>query len=52
MKEFLGHAHIGVTAGVYAHVRLRFQRQGIDALVGILSQTDAPDDSPTAAVVR
>jgi integrase len=32
IKELLGHAHIGVTAGVYAHVRLRLQRQAIDAL--------------------
>jgi integrase len=52
IKELLGHAHIGVTAGVYAHVRLRLQRQAIDTLGGILSQTDAPDDPPTAAVVR
>jgi integrase len=27
IKELLGHAHIGVTAGVYVHVRLRLQRQ-------------------------
>ncbi|MFB6622108.1 tyrosine-type recombinase/integrase [Streptomyces sp. NPDC056374] len=52
IKELLGHAHIGVTAGVYAHVRLRLQRQAIDTLGGILSQTDAPDDPPSAAVVR
>ncbi|WP_319685429.1 tyrosine-type recombinase/integrase [Streptomyces sp. AK02-01A] len=26
IKELLGHAHIGVTATVYAHVRLRLQR--------------------------
>lgn len=52
IKELLGHAHIGVTAGVYAHVRLRLQRQAIDTLGGILSQTDAPEDPPTAAVVR
>ncbi|MGA5564861.1 tyrosine-type recombinase/integrase [Streptomyces platensis] len=32
IKEFLGHAHIGVTATVYAHVRLRLQRDAIDAL--------------------
>lgn len=32
IKELLGHAHIGVTAGVYAHLRLRLQRQAIDAL--------------------
>lgn len=52
IKELLGHAHIGVTAGVYAHVRLRLQRQAIDTLGSILSPTDAPDDPPTAAVVR
>ncbi|MGW1517781.1 tyrosine-type recombinase/integrase [Streptomyces sp. NPDC002287] len=32
IKELLGHAHIGVTATVYAHVRLRLQRHAIDAL--------------------
>ncbi len=32
IKELLGHAHIGVTATVYAHVRLRLQRQAINAL--------------------
>ncbi|MFG3495548.1 tyrosine-type recombinase/integrase [Streptomyces sp. NPDC047928] len=32
IKELLGHAHIGVTATVYAHVRLRLQRDAIDAL--------------------
>ncbi|PYC64933.1 site-specific integrase, partial [Streptomyces tateyamensis] len=32
IKELLGHAHIGVTASVYAHVRLRLQRQAIDLL--------------------
>lgn len=53
IKELLGHAHIGVTAGVYAHVRLRLQRQAIDALGNALSPTDGNrDDPPTAAVVR
>jgi site-specific recombinase XerD len=53
IKELLGHAHIGVTAGVYAHVRLRLQRQAIDALGGALNPAhDYPDDPPTAAVVR
>ncbi|WP_331746108.1 hypothetical protein [Streptomyces virginiae] len=28
----LGHAHIGVTATVYAHVRLRLQHDAIDLL--------------------
>ncbi len=38
-KELLGHAHIGVTATVYAHVRPRLQRQAIDTL-------GAPDNPP------
>lgn len=29
IKELLGHAHIGVTATVYAHVRLRLQQDAI-----------------------
>ncbi|WP_371659892.1 tyrosine-type recombinase/integrase [Streptomyces sp. NBC_00280] len=32
IKELLGHAHISVTATVYAHVRLRLQRDAIDSL--------------------
>ncbi|MFD7626807.1 tyrosine-type recombinase/integrase [Streptomyces sp. NPDC059851] len=53
IKELLGHAHIGVTAGVYAHVRLRLQRQAIDTLGSALSPTeDNPGDLPAAAVVR
>ncbi|EME50898.1 hypothetical protein H074_37623 [Amycolatopsis decaplanina DSM 44594] len=32
IKELLSHAHIGVTADVYAHVRLRLQRQAIGAM--------------------
>ncbi|MEV0929045.1 tyrosine-type recombinase/integrase, partial [Streptomyces spongiicola] len=53
IKELLGHAHIGVTAGVYAHVRLRLQRQAIDTLGNALSgQDDDPGDPPVAVVVR
>lgn len=53
IKELLGHAHIGVTAGVYAHVRLRLQRQAVDTLGGVLGSTaDDPDDPSTTAVVR
>ncbi|SCD69354.1 Phage integrase family protein [Streptomyces sp. di188] len=37
VKELLGHAHIGVTAVVYAHVRLRLQRQAIDTLGNALA---------------
>ncbi|MER5709357.1 site-specific integrase [Streptomyces sp. NPDC002122] len=36
IKEFLGHAHIGVTATVYAHVRLRLQRDAINTLSSAL----------------
>jgi integrase len=32
IEELLGHAHIGVTATVYAHVRLHLQRDAIDLL--------------------
>ncbi|AXI79946.1 tyrosine-type recombinase/integrase [Peterkaempfera bronchialis] len=53
IKELLGHAHIGVTAGVYAHVRLRLQRQAIDTLGHALDQTDdGPDTPPATAAVR
>uniref|UniRef100_UPI003D722A95 tyrosine-type recombinase/integrase n=1 Tax=Streptomyces albogriseolus TaxID=1887 RepID=UPI003D722A95 len=53
IKELLGHAHIGVTAGVYAHVRLRLQRQAIDTLNDALSPTDDDtDDPPGTAAVR
>ncbi|MEV0919065.1 site-specific integrase [Streptomyces sp. NPDC049967] len=53
IKELLGHAHIGVTATVYAHVRLRLQRQAIDTLGNALGSTDdGPEDPPAAAVVR
>lgn len=45
IKELLRHAHIGVTASVYAHVRLRLQRDAIDALSTAL---DGPaDHEPT-----
>ncbi|MEV5935898.1 integrase [Streptomyces sp. NPDC093250] len=53
IKELLEHVHIGVTATVYAHVRLRLQRQAIDTLGDSLSRADDDnDDPPTAAVVR
>jgi integrase len=53
IKELLDHAHIGVTAGVYAHVRLRLQRQAIDTLGGVLGSTDDDPDNPSVtAVVR
>ncbi|GAA4019585.1 hypothetical protein GCM10022232_74730 [Streptomyces plumbiresistens] len=60
IKELLGHAHIGVTATVYAHVRLRLQRDAIGLLGHALrdpaeptSQPDDGDDPPLyAAPVR
>ncbi|WP_260987870.1 hypothetical protein [Streptomyces sp. CFMR 7] len=49
LKELLGHAHIGVNA----HVRLRLQRQTIDALGNALGlRDDEPGEPPSAAVVR
>ncbi|MGW7041252.1 tyrosine-type recombinase/integrase [Streptomyces avermitilis] len=49
IKELLGHAHIGVTATVYAHVRLRLQRDAIDLLGNALRNpaqiTGEPGDS-------
>ncbi|MDH6109793.1 integrase [Kitasatospora sp. MAP12-15] len=48
IKELLGHAHFGVTATVYAHVRLRLQRDAIDLLGHTLRDpaetTGLPDD--------
>jgi hypothetical protein len=48
IKELLGHAHIGVTAAVYTHVRLRLQRDAIDLLGHALRNpskiTGKPDD--------
>ncbi|MER0445313.1 site-specific integrase [Streptomyces sp. Edi4] len=41
IKELLGHAHIGVTASVYAHVRLRLQRDAIDLLGNALRNPTA-----------
>ncbi|MGW0085528.1 tyrosine-type recombinase/integrase [Streptomyces sp. NPDC003393] len=38
IKELLGHAHIGVTATVYAHVRLRLQREAMTALGNALDR--------------
>ncbi|EFL15421.1 LOW QUALITY PROTEIN: phage integrase, partial [Streptomyces sp. C] len=53
IKELLGHAHISVTAGAYAQVRLRLQRQAIDTLNNALDLSDdAPDYPPAAAAVR
>ncbi|MFE7752930.1 tyrosine-type recombinase/integrase, partial [Streptomyces sp. NPDC057428] len=59
IKELLGHAHIGVTATVYAHVRLRLQRDAIDALSNVLNRptnadtvSSGGDEPPSTALVR
>jgi integrase len=59
IKELLGHAHIGVTSTVYAHVRLRLQRDAIDLLSRALrspseATAEPNDDDPPfcAAPVR
>ncbi|MFI9276043.1 tyrosine-type recombinase/integrase [Kitasatospora sp. NPDC052896] len=46
IKELLGHAHIGVTATVYAHVRLRLQRDAIDLLGHALRNPAQPATRP------
>ncbi|MEV6738569.1 site-specific integrase [Streptomyces sp. NPDC051104] len=46
IKELLGHAHIGVTATVYAHVRLRLQRDAIDLLGHALGNLPDPGAEP------
>ncbi|MEU7330238.1 hypothetical protein [Streptomyces parvus] len=57
IKELLGHARIGVAATVYAHVRLRLQRDAIDLLgnaprssAEITGKPDDGDESPLCAV--
>ncbi|WP_409471577.1 tyrosine-type recombinase/integrase [Streptomyces sp. HC307] len=60
IKELLGHAHIGVTATVYAHVRLRLQRDAIDTLSTALdgptitetANGDGDEAPPCATLVR
>ncbi|MFB7928955.1 tyrosine-type recombinase/integrase [Streptomyces sp. NPDC056039] len=52
IKELLGHAHIGVTAGVYAHVRLRLQHQAIDTLGSLLAEGDDSDEPPPSGSHR
>ncbi len=57
IKELLGHAHIGVTASVYAHVRLRLQRDAIDTLStalgsqAITTGNGDNDEPPACAIV-
>ncbi|MGW1729152.1 hypothetical protein ACWCQK_40745 [Streptomyces sp. NPDC002306] len=46
IKELFGHAHIGVTTTVYAHVRLCLQRDAIDLLDRTLHNPTATTNQP------
>ncbi|MFJ8583015.1 tyrosine-type recombinase/integrase [Micromonospora sp. NPDC093277] len=60
IKELLGHAHIGVTATICAHVRLRLQHNAIDALGTALdggettetARSDSDEPPPCASPVH
>ncbi|MFB8773801.1 tyrosine-type recombinase/integrase [Streptomyces broussonetiae] len=52
IKDLLGHAHIGVTGGVYAHVRLHLQRQAIDTLGNAPDGHTHPDYPPLTTTTR
>jgi hypothetical protein len=46
VKDLLGHAQINTTADIYGHVRLRLQRQAIEAMGAALrddNETDQDD---------
>ncbi|MFJ2786530.1 MULTISPECIES: tyrosine-type recombinase/integrase [unclassified Streptomyces] len=45
IKELLGHAHIGVSATVYAHVRLRLQHDAINTLGTVLGSSPSQAES-------
>ena len=48
IKELLGHAHISITAEIYAHVRLRLQHDAINRLSDALTNDDGPsEDDPS-----
>jgi integrase len=46
IKELLGHAHIGVTADIYAHVRLRLQHDAVNRLGDALRPDDQTPPTP------
>ncbi|MFD7645811.1 site-specific integrase [Kitasatospora sp. NPDC059795] len=52
IKELLGHAHIGVTATVYAHVRLHLQRDAIELLGRTLAKPSEATTNPTTATTH
>ncbi|WP_405677567.1 tyrosine-type recombinase/integrase [Streptomyces sp. NBC_01511] len=52
IEKLLGHAHIGVTATVYAHVRLILQRDAIDLPGHALRDPAETPASPTTATNR
>lgn len=43
IKELLGYAHIGVTATVYAHVRLRQQSDAIEILSSVVGSRESTE---------
>ncbi len=47
IKELRGHAHIGVTATVYAHFRLRLQRDTIETLSTALGGPEITEKAGT-----
>ncbi|WP_397896464.1 tyrosine-type recombinase/integrase [Streptomyces canus] len=58
IKELLGHAHIGVIATVYAHVRFHLQRDAIELLghalrnpAEITGKPDGGDEPPLCATL-
>ncbi|MGW3247619.1 tyrosine-type recombinase/integrase [Streptomyces sp. NPDC001070] len=50
INELLGHANIGITAQVYAHVRLHLQHDAINQLTDVLRDGDDPEDPPMSTV--
>lgn len=52
IKELLGHANIGITAQLYAHVRPRLQHDAINQLGDVLRDGDDPEKPPMATVTH
>jgi hypothetical protein len=48
IKDLLGHAQIHTTADIYAHVRLRLQRDAIKAMGNALGTGEHPTTTKTA----
>ena len=50
ISHLLGHSRLGVTADVYAHVRVRLQRGAVDAIGHALNRSDDAEDDPPLPV--